>query len=318
MGNDGGSIPTRRELVKNAARLPTISELKATALEALTHAWQNDPVSGDPIDLDNVVSDWRGRLYNYETVLHGLMPSASSDDQERDTPKESSDDNETAARDLTFADTGIRSIRDVVRLHGKPYKPASSKSTATRWQCPVTLKELGPGSKAVYVVPCGHVFSDLAIETILPDKLCPECSTALVAAHVVPILPSEKAELAKLRTRMDTLRAEGLTHSLKKDKSAGNGGNKKSKKNKRKAGADGDGDGDGDDKSGNKKNGANEGHDKTDGAPAPKKNKKDKAASADPNGIASRINNPMTASLTAKVLAEQEALQRQRKLAESR
>lgn len=313
MGNDGGSIPTRRELVKNAARLPSVSELKATALEALTHAWQNDPVSGDPIDLDNVVSDWRGRLYNYETVLRGLMPSASSDETEREaatTTKEkepsSSSDETSAARDLTFADTGIRSIRDVVRLHGKPLSSSSSSSAKTssktlRWQCPVTLKELGPGSKTVYIVPCGHVFSDLAVETILPDKLCPECSTALegeAASNIVPVLPTDKAELAKLRQRMETLRAQGLTHSLKKDKSAG-GGDKKSKKNKRKAAADDEG---GDEK---------------------KKKKKDKAAAGGEangiaNGIASRINNPMTASLTAKVLAEQEALQRQRKLAESR
>ncbi|KAL1898199.1 Replication termination factor 2 [Sporothrix stenoceras] len=304
MGNDGGSIPTRRELVKNAARLPSVSELKATALEALTHAWQNDPVSGDPIDLDNVVSDWRGRLYNYETVLRGLMPSASSDETEREATKDkesSSDDTEAAARDLTFADTGIRSIRDVIRLHGKP---SSSLSKETRWQCPVTLKELGPGNKSVYIVPCGHVFSELAVETILPDKLCPECSAALEASNILPILPTDKAELAKLRQRIEALRAEGLTHSLKKDKSAG--GDKKSKKNKRKAGDD--------EAAEKKKNGADG---TADGAPAPKK-KKDKAAGAETNGIASRINNPMTASLTAKVLAEQEALQRQRKLAESR
>lgn len=313
MGNDGGSIPTRRELVKNAARLPSVSELKATALEALTHAWQNDPVSGDAVDLDNAVSDWRGRLYNYETVLRGLMPGASSDEQEREATKDkdTSDDLEASARDLTFADTGIRSIRDVVRLHGKPYKStAASSSSTTRWQCPVTLKELGPGGKAVYVVPCGHVFSDLAVETILPDKLCPECSTALEATNMVPILPTDKAELATLRQRMETLRAEGLTHSLKKDKSAGHNGDKKSKKNKRKAGAEGD-----DETGDKKKNGT---HGAADGAPAFKKKKKDKAAGAETNGISSRINNPMTASLTAKVLAEQEALQRRRRLAESR
>lgn len=297
MGNDGGSIPTRRELVKNAARLPSVSELKATALEALTHAWQNDPVSGDPIDLDNVVSDWRGRLYNYETVLRGLMPSASSDETERAATntkdkESSSDDLESAARDLTFADTGIRSIRDVVRLHGKPSSSSSSKTL--RWQCPVTLKELGPGNKTVYIVPCGHVFSDLAVETILPDKLCPECSTTLEPSNIVPILPPNKAELAKLRQRMETLRAEGLTHSLKKDKSAG-GGDKKSKKNKRKAADDEGGE------SKKKKDGVDGGA--ANGAPASKK-KKDKAVGGEANGIASRINNPMTASLTAKVLAE--------------
>ncbi|CAK7232969.1 Replication termination factor 2 [Sporothrix eucalyptigena] len=311
MGNDGGSIPTRRELVKNAARLPTVSELKATALEAQTHAWQNDPVSSDPIDLDNAVSDWRGRLYNYETVLQGLMPGASNGEpHEEKKEKEANDELSLSdtGRDLTFADTGIKSIRDIVRLKGKPYKSASSSET--RWQCPVTFKELGPGSKAVYVVPCGHVFSELAVETILPDKLCPECSTSFEPTNIIPILPTDKAELAKLRLRMEALRAEGLRHSLKKDKSSGD---KKSKKNKRKAGAD---EVDGDGKKKNGEHGSADGS--ADGLVPPPKKKKEKTNGLDSNGIASRINNPMTASLTAKVLAEQEKLQRQRKLAESR
>jgi len=63
MGNDGGSIPKRRELVKNAARAPTTSELKATALESLSHAWAHCALSGEFLDVDTLVSDWRGRRY---------------------------------------------------------------------------------------------------------------------------------------------------------------------------------------------------------------------------------------------------------------
>ncbi len=90
MGNDGGSIPKRRELVKSAARNPTVSELKATALESLSHAWSHDPLNSERLDMENPVSDWRGRLYNYETILKALMPS----DDEADKSPASSDSQE--------------------------------------------------------------------------------------------------------------------------------------------------------------------------------------------------------------------------------
>ncbi|OAA65493.1 DUF602 domain containing protein [Niveomyces insectorum RCEF 264] len=358
MGNDGGSIPTRRELVKSAARVPTISELKATALEALTYAWQTDPISSDPLDLANVVADWRGRLYNYETVLRGLMPGAATetpngdrhesrtgavdrfdkaDDKAQSSPEVDSLTAGGGGGDLTFAATGIRSLRDVVRLHGTPDNNRTTNNHkhndggAVRWQCPVSLKELGPGSRAVYLVPCGHVFSETAVETFLPDKLCPTCSAAFAPENVLPVLPIENTELARLQQRMDRLRAEGLTHSLKKDKSATHHGDDKKKKKtkKRKADAEAEagteGNGNGNGKLKGTEDHATRG---TDEPPSTKRTKESAtqhrsgkstgAAAGATKGIASRINNPLTASLTAKVLAEQEALQKRRRLAESR
>ncbi|KAK5995354.1 Replication termination factor 2 [Cladobotryum mycophilum] len=191
MGNDGGSIPKRRELVKNAARAPTVSELKATALESLAHAWTHCALSGMPIDLDSVVSDWRGRLYNYEAILKGLMPSDE-------------------APEVTPASLGIRSLRDVAKLQ-------FSKS-GDKWACPISMKEIGPSTKAVYLIPCGHVFAEVAI-TEIKENACPECGEALTQDNVVPILPTVQKELEKLEKRMEDLRAKGLTHTLKKDKS---------------------------------------------------------------------------------------------------
>jgi hypothetical protein len=77
----------------------------------------------------------------------------------------------------------------------------------------------------------------------------------------------------------------GLAHNLKKDKSAG------SKKKKRKAAEE---------------------EDTTNGEEVAQKDKKQKKDRGD---ISSRINNSMTATLTAKVLAEQDQRNRQRKLA---
>lgn len=277
MGNDGGSIPKRRELVKEAARAPTVAELKATALESLSHAWTHDPLSSDALDMENTASDWRGRLYNYESVLKGLIPSGDED----------AEDAADAANghDMTFAQTGIKSLRDIVRLRFKRYKPAGAKEREV-WACPVSLKELGPATKAVYIVPCGHVFAEVAIREIMDQEHnCPECSEAFEEQDIIPILPVEQTDVQKLVKRMEDLRSKGLTHSKKQDKSA-----KKNKKRKAE-----------DEKTSGDKNGK----------------KADKSAQPKPAAKANKaaINNPMTASLTAKVLAEQEEMNKRRKLA---
>lgn len=275
MGNDGGSIPKRRELVKEAARNPTVSELKATALESLSHAWTHDPLSSEPLDMENVASDWRGRLYNYESILKGLIPSEVDPEAEE----------KANGHDMTFSSTGIKSLRDIVRLNFKRYKPADAKSKET-WACPVSLKELGPATKAVYIVPCGHVFAELAMKEITDQEHnCPECSGLFEDQDIIPILPIEEAELARLSKRMETLRAQGLTHSRKADKS--------NKKKKRKA-EEQDANGTSDTKT------------------QSKASKRQKEETGSRSG---GINNPITASLTAKVLAEQEQRNKRRKMA---
>ncbi|KAK3401764.1 Rtf2 RING-finger-domain-containing protein [Sordaria brevicollis] len=308
MGNDGGSIPKRRELVKEAARNPTVSELKATIFESLNHAWTHDPISSEPIDLESVVSDWRGRLYNYETILKGLMPGAIDDSETNNTNSDDKTNNAgngesptIFATELSFASTGIKSLRDVVKLKFKRYTPpptGSSKKEKEIFACPVTLKELGASTKSVYLVPCGHVFAEQAIqmitatetsETTTEKEACPECSEPFNKSEdVIPILPTDKADIQRLAKRMEDLKAKGLTHSLKKDKSA----SKEKKKNKRTA-------------------------DEANANGEEKESKKAKKSAA-LDSISTRvsgINNPATAALTARVLADQDEAMKRRKLA---
>ncbi|KAM0327428.1 hypothetical protein ACHAQA_005714 [Verticillium albo-atrum] len=268
MGNDGGSIPKRRELVKNAARALTVSELKANAHESLAHAWSHDPLTTDPLDLDAVVSDWRGKLYNYESTLHFLLPAA-------DPAANATDEAQATA----FAATGIRSLRDIVKLK---FTRSGDKEKDAR-VCPVSLKELGPATKSVYIVPCGHVFADVAMKQI-QEEACPECSDPFTRENVVPILPVEEAETKKMVRRMEDLRAAGLTHSLKKDKATG-----KKKRKAEEAKED----------SGDKRRATEE----------------TVKAKRDAPSRTSGINNPMAANLTARVMAEQDELNKRRKLA---
>jgi len=162
--------------------------------------------------------------------------------------------------------------------------------------CPITSKELGPATKAVYLVPCGHVFSEAAIREVKGEN-CVECNEGFKEEDVIPILPVAQEEKERLRSRMEKLRERGLTHSLKKapgKKGAVDTAEAIPEKNgsteailektKLREGEDG--------------NGVTQ--------------NKSKSSTSVP--VSSGIKNAATASLTAKVLDEQEERNKRRKM----
>ncbi|KAI1004102.1 hypothetical protein K3495_g4107 [Podosphaera aphanis] len=244
MGNDGGSIPRRIELIKEAARKPNTSELKATLLEAQTHAWTTCPLSNRPL-ADPIVSDCAGILYNKDALLEQLLPSVEG------------------ALDDEVLQGRVKGLRDVVEIKFTLLKEGKEEKHI----CSITSKELGPATKSVYLVPCGHAFSEVAIQELKGDR-CIECNEAYTPENVITILPSTPNEVEKLSSRISKLKEMGLTHSLKKK-------------------------------------------------PGGKKRKKETPLSATSDKIPSAsshiIKNAATASLTSKVLEEQEERNKRRK-----
>lgn len=199
MGNDGGSIPTRRELVKEAARNPSAAELKESRQEQQEYHWTTDPISQKPL-AQPVVSDSNGKLYNKETILEYLVEGARKED----------------AKAVTAG--AITGLKDIVEIKFEVEPEASGKANEGGrevWKCPVTGDRLGPGSKAVYLVPCGHVFSGAAIKEVSGEK-CVTCDTVYASNDIIPIIPTAETDIARLTLRAKTLREKGLTHSLKK------------------------------------------------------------------------------------------------------
>merc|ERR1711939_887075 len=281
MGNDGGSIPTRRELVKNAARAMGTTELKATQQEAQTHAWTWCPLSNRPLNTP-IVSDCAGTLYNKDAIIEQLLP------KDPDTPATVLKEKEDVLQGR------VKGLRDVVEVRFTVLKEDKSE----KWVCPVTSKELGPNTKSVYLVPCGHAFSEAAIREVKGD-VCVECNEAYKETDIIPIVPLAKEDIAKLAERIARLKEAGLTHSLKKAP-----GSKKRKKGEA----------------------ATESKETTNGitADAKEDSKKKSAENGTTNGhsksgtatpvSSSGIKNSATASLTAKVLDEQEERNKRRKL----
>ncbi len=193
------SIPTRRELVKNAARNPTASEVKDKQKEHLAHRWSNCPVSLRPL-AKPIVSDCSGDLYNKDAIIQFLLPAEASSVDKEEYEK--------------FIQGRIKSLKDVVEVLFETEH--DEKTRADRWICPVTSKELGPSVKAVYLVPCGHAFSQEAIKEMKSDGKCVQCAAPYQDRDVIPILPSAEKDKVFAMERIDTLRSLGLSHSLKK------------------------------------------------------------------------------------------------------
>jgi len=285
MGNDGGSIPTRRELVKNAARNPNTSELKATQLEAQTHAWTYCPLSNRPLAAP-IVSDCAGSLYNKDAILEQLLPK--DDDVPASIIKEKED----------VLQGRVKGLRDVVEVKFTLVKEGKDEKKI----CPITSKELGPSTKAVYLVPCGHAFSEVAIREVAGDT-CVECNEPYTNENIIPILPMAKDDVAKLTARATKLKEAGLTHSLKKAP-----GSKKRKKNA-------DADSTAADTTVSETNGKVEGlSEKTKARLVENGSGTPQSRSGTSTPISSGLKNAATASLTAKVLDEQEERNKRRKV----
>jgi hypothetical protein len=198
MGNDGGSIPTRRELVKESAKNPSATDLKEKQREHLSHRWSQCPVSHRAL-IPPIVSDCTGDLYNKDAILQFLLPDEVSPVDKSEYEK--------------FIQGRIKSLRDVVEVKFEIEQDEVEKRE--RWVCPITGKELGASTRAVYLVPCGHAFSHEAITEMKAEE-CAQCGTRYEARDVVPILPSSEMDKDVVLKRIDGLRTLGLTHSLKK------------------------------------------------------------------------------------------------------
>jgi hypothetical protein len=261
MGNDGGSIPTRRELVKEAAKNPSAAQVKESQHEQQEYQWTTDPISRQPLE-PPVVSDSSGKLYNKATILEYLVEGARKEEAERET------------------NGAVKSLKDVVEVKFEADEDVSVdsqqdkdvKSKKAAWKCPVTGDRLGPGSKAVYIVPCGHAFSGAAIKEVSGEK-CLTCDIEYASNDIIPINSVLDTDIARLSLRVKTLQEKGLSHSLKK----ASGSKKRKKRDEQGVEAEEKG-----------------------VATAAKVNK------ATTEDVKDKINNSATASLTAKVMQQQE------------
>lgn len=189
MGNDGGSFVQRTEAVK--LKQDPNSKGRNIPKSALTAPlWRTCFLTKDPLE-EPLASDGYGHLYNFSEIVELLL-------NKKDFGK---------AADVV---RHIKAIGDVVKLQVKK----NPNEKVGGWICPITGREMDEGAKFVYLVPCGHVFSENALKNV-KETQCLECGKPYEKDNVLPINPPESA-IPTLQARLDRLKEQGLRHSLSK------------------------------------------------------------------------------------------------------
>ncbi|PPQ68342.1 hypothetical protein CVT25_007591 [Psilocybe cyanescens] len=197
MGNDGGSIPDRRDLVRNKPKAEQADKANQTKARWLFCALSKRKLQ------EPVVSCALGKLYNKDAIIEYLLDKMAYGDGEKICGH-------------------IRSLKDVKTLTLAP-NPASAStdpsvdsSDRPQFVCPLTLKEMNGVQPFVYISTCGCVFSQAGLKTVtasgspkekdsppaegedkdnLPLSLCPQCAKKYSDDDIIQLNPSPEEEL---------------------------------------------------------------------------------------------------------------------------
>ncbi|KAI0056761.1 DUF602-domain-containing protein [Artomyces pyxidatus] len=226
MGNDGGSIPDRRDLVRSKPKAEQADKANQTRAR-----WFFCALSKRPLQ-EPIVACELGKLYNKEAILEFLL-------------------NRLAFGDGEEICGHIRSLRDVKTLTLAPNtapKAGVSDVNVDRAQyvCPLTFKEMSGGVPFVYLATCGCVFSQAGLKAVassssgspkeegskgkekegdgVPAKdleVCPQCAKKFDRTGDVRLLNPPAEEEEQMRSAMERRRAaEALKPKGKKRKAA--------------------------------------------------------------------------------------------------
>lgn len=145
MGNDGGSIPDRRDLVRSKPKAE-----QADKLNQMLAAWFFCALSKRPLQ-EPIVSCAKGKLYNKDAIIEYLLDKSAYGDGD-----------EICGH--------VKSLKDLRQLNLTP-NPATSTSKADdkyrpMFICPLTLKEMTGLIPFCYLATCGCVFSLAGLKAV--------------------------------------------------------------------------------------------------------------------------------------------------------
>ncbi|KIJ45047.1 hypothetical protein M422DRAFT_29903 [Sphaerobolus stellatus SS14] len=205
MGNDGGSIPDRRDLVRTKKKAE-----QADKHNQLIARWFFCALSKRPLQ-EPIVSCALGKLYNKDAIIEYLLDKSAYGDGE----------------DICGH---IRSLKDVKTLKLTPnpsqVPEGADAETHARFICPLTLKEMSGGVPFLYLATCGCVFSQAGLRSIATSSpkdddekdICPQCSTKFTRAKDLIALNPDPEEQTRLRNELEARRAVEAASKPKKSK----------------------------------------------------------------------------------------------------
>jgi len=187
MGCDGGSIPTRCELVKTKEKAQQKDPNEMRKIRYFSCAISKENLK------EPVVACELGNLYNKEIVIECLL--------EKKIPPSFSH---------------IRSLKDVQTVKFTPNPSYTSDSDSSPYTCPITVFEYGGKHKFVVLRPCGCVVSQQALEQV-PSTDCINCGQPLQVQKTISLgLNEEEQNLLRVLIE-ERLPQEKKTKKAKKN-----------------------------------------------------------------------------------------------------
>lgn len=205
MGCDGGTIPTRDELVKTKKK-PEQKDLDSVRL----FKWQHCALTQEPLDKPIVACEL-GRLYNKEAIIEKLLNAKSEGSSQG-------------------ADH-IKSLKDVKELQLEPNPAFKDKASVgdggyvdrsiSPWICPLTSQEMNGKFRFVFDWSNGKVMSKRAYRMLKADQ-----AASIAEENLIVINPDEDSEDEDLmNAKMEARRAriKAAKKAAKEEKRKANG-----------------------------------------------------------------------------------------------
>ncbi|KAI0960956.1 hypothetical protein AcV7_000190 [Taiwanofungus camphoratus] len=205
MGNDGGSIPDRRDLVRNKPKAEQADKANQTRAR-----WFFCALSKRPLQ-EPVVSCALGKLYNKDSILEYLLDKSAYGDGE----------------EICGHIGSLKDVKTLKLTHNTSKSPVTDTSSdRAPFVCPLNLKEMNGSQPFVYINLCGCVFSLAGLKAVSGKlegdvkgkqkehdgdgkqlDMCPQCGSKYDRAEgVITLNPCLKEE-SKMREAMQRRRA---------------------------------------------------------------------------------------------------------------
>jgi len=187
MGGDGGSIPGRKDLVREPRR----AQISEKELE-LYMKWRMCQLTQNPLK-PPIVADQRGRLYSKEAVIEAILDKTNGEK----CPQ-------------------IRSLKDVKELNLTPNPIFEDKPdvggvgtykdwNVTPWICPVVGLEMNGKHRFCVIWDCGCVISEKALLEVKSD-VCHKCAKPFDKLAIL-VLNGSDEENSEFREYLETKKA---------------------------------------------------------------------------------------------------------------
>jgi len=205
MGCDGGTIPTRDELVKTKKK-PEQKDPDSVRL----YKWQHCALTQEPLQKP-VVACELGRMYNKEAIIEMLLNAKS----------------EGTSSDRDRVAEHIRNLKDVKELQLEP-NPAFkgdrarvgdggyNDSSKAQWICPLTTSEMNGRFPFVFDWSDGKVLSKKAYKMLKEDKASTISEENLIILN--PEWGEKDADLMRSKMEARRARVKALKKAAKEGK----------------------------------------------------------------------------------------------------